>query len=282
MQKIAPDLYVEAFPGVTVGAFVTPAGVLCIDTPTHPADARRWRQKLAQVTNAPITYVVNLDHHRDRILGNQWFDAPVIAHEYTSDQIRQWPEVFKGGPSEAGADADLAVDLVGVRIVAPQITLSDHLTLILGGQEIRISAHPGPTLGALWVELPKAKITFVGDTITHADKASTPPFLGEANLPQWLEALTELRKPKYPATLIVPGRGLPLDKKGLKPMDDFLKLVKRKLEGLIKAKKTRLEAGALAEDMLTYFDTPHALRDHYTRRLRVGLERLFDAYALSQ
>ena len=43
MQKLAKDIYVESnFPGVTVGAILTSDGIICIDTPTHPADARRW------------------------------------------------------------------------------------------------------------------------------------------------------------------------------------------------------------------------------------------------
>ena len=42
MQKLAKDIYVESgFAGVTVGAVVTSEGIVCIDAPTHPADARR-------------------------------------------------------------------------------------------------------------------------------------------------------------------------------------------------------------------------------------------------
>ena len=80
MQKLAKDIYVEAgYAGVTVGAIVTPDGIVCLDAPTHPADARRWRLKLNQLSQQPVKYLINLDHHRDRVLGNQWFEAPVIA-----------------------------------------------------------------------------------------------------------------------------------------------------------------------------------------------------------
>src|SRR5262252_2749388 len=128
MQKLAKDIYVESgFAGVTVGAVVTAEGIVCIDAPTHAADARRWRLKLAQLSEAPIQFVINLDHHRDRVVGSQWFEAPVIAHEATSDRLRQLPELFKGGPSEGGADADLAPDLAGVRLVVPLLSLSDRV-----------------------------------------------------------------------------------------------------------------------------------------------------------
>ena len=89
MQKLAKDLYVESgFVGVTVGALLTSDGIICIDTPTHPVDARRWRQKLAQLSSRPVLFIINLDHHRDRVLGNQWFEAPVIAHESTYERVR--------------------------------------------------------------------------------------------------------------------------------------------------------------------------------------------------
>lgn len=276
MQKLAKDVYVESgFAGVTVGAVVTGEGIICIDAPTHPADARRWRLKLAQLTDRPVLYVVNLDHHRDRVLGSQWFEAPGIAHENTSERLRQLPELFKGGPSEAGADADLASDLAGVHLVAPQLTFTDRLTLCKGGREIRLVSRPGSAPGAIWVELPEEQIVFTGDALT----LGVPPLLQDGDLTAWLEALAELRKARYPARVIVPGRGEPTDKKGVKPMEDFLKLVRRRVESLVRAKKTRADAANLAETLVGSFEVPAGLRDHYVRRLRVGLEHVYDRLA---
>lgn len=275
MQKIAKDIYIgTSFAGVTVGAIFTPTGIICIDAPTQPADARRWRLKLSQVSSAPIELVINLDHHRDRVLGNQWLEAPVLAHENTLERVRQLPEVFKGSPSEAGADADLATDLIGVHVVPPQVTITDRLVLQKGDHELHVVWRPGVTAGNLWVEIPKEKIVFVGDTVTQ----NVPPFLQDGDLGRWLDSLAELRKPKFPANVVVPGRGLPTDKKGLKTMEDFLKVVRRKFESLSKAKKTRAEAGGLAEELLGHFTVSNTLREHYLRRLRVGLEHLFDSF----
>jgi glyoxylase-like metal-dependent hydrolase (beta-lactamase superfamily II) len=119
MQKLQ-DIVESNFPGVTVGAILTSDGIICIDTPTHPADARRWRLKLAQLSQKPVLFVVNLDHHRDRVLGNQWFEAPVVAHASTHERVRVLPELFKGGLTDAGADG-LATDLAGVPSSSPQL-----------------------------------------------------------------------------------------------------------------------------------------------------------------
>jgi len=278
MQKLAKDIYVEhGFLGVTVGAILTSDGIICIDTPTHPADARRWRLKLAQLSQKPVQFVVNLDHHRDRVLGNQWFAAPVIAHELTYERVRMLPELFKGGLTDAGADADLAPDLAGVRFVAPQLTFTNRLTLIKGGREIHLVHRPGSAPGAIWVELPAEQIVFTGDTVTN----DVPPILHDADPDVWLEALALLQKKKYPAKVIVPGRGTPTDKQGVKATEDFIKAVRRKVEAILRARKTRLDAALTATSLLEYFTVPHSLRDHYIRRLRTGLEHVYDVLAAS-
>jgi glyoxylase-like metal-dependent hydrolase (beta-lactamase superfamily II) len=279
MQRLAKDVYVESgFPGVTVGAIVTPDGIICVDTPTHPADARKWRLKLAQLSQKPIQFVINLDHHRDRVLGNQWFEAPVIAHDLTYERVRLLPEMFKGGFPEAGADMDLASDLAGVRVIPPQLTFADRMTLAKGAHEIRLFHRPGSAPGAIWVEIPAHQIVFVGDAVTH----HVPPPMLSADIDAWLENLAAVQKKKYPARVIVSGRGSPVDKPGVKTMESFLRVVRRKVEGLVRANKSRLEAAALADDMLGYFTVPASLREHYTRRLRAGLEHVYDAVTNAQ
>jgi glyoxylase-like metal-dependent hydrolase (beta-lactamase superfamily II) len=273
MQKLAKDIYVESgFAGVTVGAVVTAEGIVCIDAPTHAADARRWRLKLAQLSEAPIQFVINLDHHRDRVVGSQWFEAPVIAHEATSDRLRQLPELFKGGPSEGGADADLAPDLAGVRFVVPLLSLSERVELAVGGHALHLVRRPGSAPGAIWVELPAEKIVFTGDALT----LNAPPPMQEVDLDAWLDSLAELRKARFPAQVIVPGRGGPTDKKAVPAMQEFIRQARRKLQSLARTRKPRTEVGPLADDLIERFHVTHALREHYTRRLRAGLEHLYD------
>jgi cyclase len=225
------------------------------------------------LSQKPIQFIINLDHHRDRVLGNQWFEAPAIAHDLTYERVRLLPELFKGGFSEAGADVDLARDLAGVRVIPPQITFADRMTLVKGAHEIHLVHRPGSAPGAIWVEVPAHQIVFAGDAVTH----KVPPPMHSADLPLWIENLAALQKKKYPARVIVPGRGSPLDKAGVKEMESFLKVVRRKVENLVRAHKSRMEAAGLAENLLGHFTVPASLREHYTRRLRVGLEHIYDA-----
>lgn len=278
MQKLAKDIFVETkFPGVTVGAVVGPDGVVCIDTPTHPADARAWRQQLELATGKPIQFVINLDHHRDRTLGNQWFEAPVIAHELTYERVRMLPELYRNMPAEAGADSELVGDLSGLRAVPPQITFADRLTLVVGEREVHLVHRPGVTPGAVWVEIPSHGVVFTGDAVTH----KAPPFLLDADLDPWLDALAELRRKRTAARFIVPGRGAVTNKDGVKPTEDFLKLARRKAEAFVRSRKPRVELENVARDLLGKAPGPADLRHVYQRRIRAGLEHLYDQLTIT-
>jgi glyoxylase-like metal-dependent hydrolase (beta-lactamase superfamily II) len=278
MQKIAKDLLVETkFPGVTVGAIVGADGVVCVDAPTQPADARAWRQQLEQVTGKRIRFVIVLDHHRDRNLGVQWLEAPVIAHEQTYERLRLLPELYRNLPPEPGADSERVADLAGLRVVLPQISFTNRLTLAVGDREVYLSHRPGVMAGAIWVEIPSQGVVFTGDAVTH----KAPVLLGEADLDAWLDSLGELRKKRTPGRIVVPGRGGVTDKDGVKPTEDFLKLARRKVEAFVRGRKPRAELQALAGDLLGRPAGSAELRGLYQRRLHAGLEHLYDQLTIA-
>ncbi len=274
MHKLPSNVYVDSsFPGVTVGAIVTKQGIICVDTPSHPMDAQKWRAKLNQLSPKPILYVINTDHHRDRVLGNQWFEAPVIAHNFTGERLRLYPEILKGTMPDAVMDFEMAKEFAGVRVLSPQITFSEELVLLKGDHEIVLRHRPGSAPGALWVLLPKTGIVFTGDSVV----TDTHPFLGSADIGQWLASLNELRKVKFPAKHIVPGRGKPTDKESIKGMQDYLKLAGRKMDSLINGNRLRSEVAGVAVDLLKHFPVPDNQREAVGRRVRIDLERMYDA-----
>lgn len=272
MQKLVKDIFIETkFAGVTVGAVVGPEGIICIDAPTQPADARAWRQQLEQTTGKTIRFVVVLDQHRDRNLGCQWLEAPVVAHEQTYERLRTLPDLYKNSPAEPGADAELVDDVHGLRVILPQIVGAQRMVLRAGERELHLVHRPGVAPGALWVELPAEGLVFTGDAVTH----KVPPVLAEADLTGWLAGLADLRKTRWLKT-VIPGRGSAIHKDGLKPLEDVLKLAHRKVEALVKSKKPRTELEAVARELLGKYTVPVDLRAHYARRLRAGLEHVYD------
>jgi len=273
MHKLTSHIYVEtAFPGVTVGVIVTKQGLICVDTPTHPGDAQRWRLKLSQQFNRPILYVINTDHHRDRVLGNQWFESPVIAHTLTGERLRLYPEVLKSGTPDSSPDFELAKELAGVRVISPQVMFTEELILLKCDQEIILRHKPGSAPGSAWVLLPQAGVVFTGDAVVM----DTHPFLVDANFEQWAANLAELRKAKFPAKTIVPGRGKPTDKAHVKWMQDYLRVAGRKFEALLN-NRPRSEVVNMVADLLRQFPVSDSQREAVSRRLRLELERRYDA-----
>lgn len=261
-----------AYAGVTVGAVVTKAGIILIDTPTRPSEARQWREKLATLSTKPILYIINTDQHRDRVLGNQWFEAPVIAHEWVGERMRLYPEIIKSGGLDTTSDYDLMRELAGVRVIPPQITFSEELTLLKGEREIVVRHWPSQSPGSSWVMLPETGIVFTGDSVV----TDTHPRLAEANFETWLANLDALRKAKFPAKVVVPGRGKPTDKAGVKYTQDYLKAAKRKLDGLLKGNKSRLEAATVAAELIKQFPVHDSQREGVARRVRADVERWYD------
>lgn len=274
MYKLAAGIYAETgFKGANVGAVVSTDGILCVDTPTSPADSRKWRLKLAQLGGQPIRFVINTDHHRDRVLGNQWFEAPVIAHEATGARLRAYPEVYKPDLDGMGNDLELADDLGGIRIVVPQLTFRERLTLVRGKREIHLLHKPGSTPGAIWVHFPEDEIVFTGDAVV----VNTAPFLAEADIEAWLEHLAELRKPKFPAQVIVPGRGPRTDKEGVKATIGFLRAVRRKVERLA-SRRGAASAGTaeIVAELIGHLSISESERAHVSRRIKHGLDHLVE------
>jgi glyoxylase-like metal-dependent hydrolase (beta-lactamase superfamily II) len=274
MHKLAGNIYVEtAFSGVTVGAIVTKAGIVVVDTPTRPTDARAWREKLHALSPKPVLYVINTDQHRDRVLGNQWFDAPVIAHEWAGERMRLYPELIKSTGFDVAVDYELMRELAGVRVQPPQITFSEEISLMKGEREIIVRHMPAQSRGAAWVLVPDAGVVFTGDSVV----LDVHPRFADADLDKWMLSLEELSKAKYPAKTIVPGRGKPTDKDGVKFTHDYLKSARKRLDTLTKAGRTRADAATVAAELLKQFPVPDAQRDLVARRVRSDAERWYDA-----
>jgi glyoxylase-like metal-dependent hydrolase (beta-lactamase superfamily II) len=274
MHKLAGNVYVDtSFPGVTVGAVITKAGIVCIDTPTRPSDARAWRERLATFSPKPIRWMINTDHHRDRVLGNQWFDAPVIAHEWSGERLRLYPEIIKSSGLDTSSDYDLLRELSGVRVVPPQITFSHELTLLEGEANIVIRHMAGQSPGAVWVLLPETGVVFTGDTVV----LDAHPPLAEADFPVWQANLEELNNAHSPLKTIIPGRGKPGPKTIMKYTQHYLKVARRLLDSALKTNRGRADAATVAAELLKQFPVHDSQRDAVARRVRAEVERWCDA-----
>ena len=279
MEKIASHVYVESgYRGCTVGAILTPDGVVCVDTPMLPADARHWREQIKQLTDKPIRYVIFTDGHRDRILGQQWLGGLVVAHEQTYEKIRGFSDAFRQQVVEFllhhGAPQAAEEVSHSLQLALPQITIGDGgvLTLHLNKPRIVIRPVGGATPGSVWVELPDQGVSFVGDVVT----LTTHPFMSEANTAVWLQRLTELRSTKYFAKKIVPGRGAVYHKEETQKISAYLLDMRSRLQKLMTQHRGKIDSGELLPHFLDRFPVPHGETERVQRRIRTGLERVHE------
>ena len=285
MDKLSPHVYVETgYRGSTVGAIVTPLGVICVDTPLLPADARHWRQQIAQVTRQPIAYLIYTDGHRDRVLGHQWLGGQPVAHETTWEKMRSYGDTLRQQVVEFLAHhgaPDAASEISQhLQLGFPHLTVADRSTLTLHSAKPGVVVRPvgGANPGSVWVELPDQGIVFTGDLLT----LNTHPFMSEANTRVWLERLAELRDPNYSATKIVPGRGATCRRADTQKVTDYLSEMRAQMQLMLTARRGKFDPAELAPNFIDRFAIPPGEHERVQRRVKTGLEKVAEELKLEK
>lgn len=280
MQEVADRIYVETnFALVTVGAVLTKKGWVCIDTPPYPRDAHKWRAHLQDISSLPVQYVINTDHHRDRILGNVWFEAPVVAHTHAAEVMLALRNAFISQAAEdMSANDNELVEIASLKPVPPQISFSRSLQIECGGREFNLSYHPGATWGSLWISVQDERVLFVGDTVVTGQH----PVITEASSKEWLNTLRSLRHDRFSDWIIIPGRGEIDGVAATERLSEYLRVARRRVTSIVRAGRPRAEVGIIAAGFLDYFPIDSATRDEALRRIRTGLEAIYEELRNSQ
>jgi len=270
MREVTSGVFWETkFLGVRVGAVAGDDGMLLVDCPIRAEDSREWLATLADLGRP--RYLAALDYHPDRVLGARTLDLPLIAHDLTRQVIGGWPDTFKGNTAPIGAEADRLKRVTGVRKAIPELTFSDFMVLHMGAREVVLQHHPGPTAGSIWVEIPEARLAFIGDAVM----LSEPPYLGEADPESWLATLEAARKPPYDRYTLLPSKEARVRGDEIAAMIRFLRKIINRLERLGSKGASAEAAAASASSLLDGFRLSAARREQALLRLQTGLARLY-------
>jgi glyoxylase-like metal-dependent hydrolase (beta-lactamase superfamily II) len=268
MQEITKNIYIEdQFLGVTLGVIVTPRGLIQIDAPPSPEDARSWRASLMNLGGGIDRLLINMDAHPDRTLGARAMDCTVVAHEKTALIFRTRPSTFKAQGEETGADWESIPGLGSVRWAPPEISFLDQMSLHWGTSPVLLESHAGPSNGSIWVRMPVEKVVFVGDMIMK----NQPPFLAGSNLKAWLESLNLLLESEYKGYTFISSRGGVVTPTVIKAQYDFLKHIHDKLSKSTSKKPNPAAVEKMVASLLTWFKAPAARQKQFAQRLRYGL-----------
>jgi cyclase len=275
VQEIAPNIFVESgYHGANVAFIVTGQGVILIDTPMLPEEARHWQDQIGQRTREPITYILNTDHHRAHVIGNQFFPtATVIAHELAWKEMKSYGDSFRTRLLNMYRDRiPEAVDVwkTDLQIIQPQVTFSGRTLLYRGDKEIHLIPVGGHTPATTVIYFPQERLLFAGDVVV----TNRPPFLSQGNTKEWLEALTYLRKLRY--DILIPGHGELTGKEATEAMSEYLRMVRRKVRSAYRSGLSKADTARTLSHLIHFWPIPPFEKPKADRRFKSGLGRVWN------
>jgi cyclase len=275
IREIAPGIFVETeYHGANVAFIVTGEGVVLIDTPMLPDEARQWLVEIRQRTDQEILYIINTDHHRAHVIGNQYFPtATVIAHEHAWKEMKSYGDSFRTRLINMYRERiPEAVEewKEHLEIIKPEITFTGRTILYKGDKEMHLIPVGGHTLATSVIHFPNEKLLFTGDAVV----TNRPPFLSQGNTKEWLEALTYLRKLRYDT--LIPGHGELTGKEATEKMSEYLRMVRRKVRSAYRAGLPKADTARSLSHLIRFWPIPPFEKPKADRRFKSGLGRVWN------
>jgi cyclase len=275
IREIAPNIFVEtAYHGANVAFIVTGEGVILIDTPMLPKEARHWRGEIRKRTGEEILYILNTDHHRAHVIGDQHFPtATVIAHEHAWKEMKSYGDSFRTrliNMYRERIPEAVTEWKETLEIIKPQVTFTGRTILFKGDKEIHMIPVGGHTPATTVIYFPNERLLFSGDVVV----TNRPPFLSQGNTKQWLQALTYLRKLRY--DVLIPGHGELTGKEATENMSNYLRLVRRKVRSAYRSGLAKADTARSLSHLIRYWPIPSFEKPKADRRFKSGLGRVWN------
>jgi glyoxylase-like metal-dependent hydrolase (beta-lactamase superfamily II) len=193
------------------GFVVTSDGVAVFDALGTPSLGWALLQAIRKTSDKPIRYVIASHYHADHIYGLQAFrdhtSALIVAQERAGEYKENNEET-----ADEKADARLEQRRSALypwvddktRVVPPDITFRDRMTIVLGDRRLTlIYAGPAHSSSDMMMMVEPDKVLFAGDIVQN----SRIPHMNsdDVSTVQWLNALAEVEK--LDPAFIIPGHG---------------------------------------------------------------------------
>jgi cyclase len=180
------------------GFVVGDRSVVSIDACSTQRRTRAYLDRIAAVTTAPVTTLINTHHHGDHTYGNCVFGpVTIIGHELCRAEVVNTGLLGNLGIWEP-------VDWGELRVTPPTVTFTDRLRVWSDDTLLEVSyvGQPAHTSNDSVIWLPHARVLFCGDLLFNGGT----PFLLMGSVTGAIEVLSKVIAP-IPARTIVPGHG---------------------------------------------------------------------------
>lgn len=275
MREISPGVFVETDQrGANYGAVLTTDGFVIIDTPIVPKQAIAFRNELQRVADGkPCLYIINTDHHRGHIVGNQFFvPTPVIAHDIAWKHMKGYGDNFKQRVVDSfKKEPEIQAQFSEIQIIVPKITFSHRLDIVRGGRDMRIIKVGGHTAATSVIWMPNERILFVGDAVW----VDQHPYMAQANSKEWLDGLTFIRK--FKADQIVPGRGPVCGREATERMSEYIRYMRARVRLFHRQGKTKQETvQTVLREVVGWFPISPAFKSKTESQIKQGIGRIWN------
>jgi len=273
-EELAPGIFINThYRGCTPGFIHTEEGIILVDAPLIPKQAKDWRAQIEEeYPDLPLLYMVNTDHHRGHALGNQYFmPCKVIAHERAHKEMSGYTENFKERVRNSfKREPEIQAQLDNIIIIPPHVTFTHNATLLYGEREVELIYVGGHTPATSIVWLPDDRVCFVGD-IVWVDQH---PYMAQADSLEWLRALDFIRN--LDAEFLVPGHGPVCGAEATYKVGEYITFMRERVRDYYHEGKTKNETkSGLVSEMLEWFPVPPERKAKIESQIKSGLNRVY-------
>ena len=161
VEKLKDNLFVLKGGGGNTAVFVTATGVVVVDT-KNPGWGKPILDKIRELTDKPVTTIINTHTHGDHVSGNVEFPATVdvVTHENAKVSMAKMLAPSGFPPSKA---TETIFEANGGRGL-PKRTFTDKMTIGSGNDQVDLLYFGrGHTGGDAWVVFPMLRVMHAGD-----------------------------------------------------------------------------------------------------------------------
>ena len=210
MQQLGKNIYVETgYDWANVGAVITEAGGVLIDSPVRPSDSKHWQDVVRVLHPKGARFLITTDYHGDHVTGSSFIEGinetvNFLAPQYAYDEITKGDnafskEIFVNTLRDLG-HVEEADTITNAPVPLPTHCWEETMVLHLAPLTFHIKRMGGHSPATSAVLVPEEGVLFSSDVVSH-----TGGGMRDANLADWIRALEWIES--LPVDTIVPGHG---------------------------------------------------------------------------
>ena len=197
---------------------------LVVDSGPTYQYAQQAYKKMQQISNLPVSYVVNTHIHDDHWLGNGYYKE-IGATIIGSSAFKTLPKLDKTRMQKRISKEAYQKTTQ----VFPTIFVESTKILDINGKKVHIIAinHKAHTNSDLLVYIPSQKLLFAGDLVFNGRL----PSMRDGNINGWIKALEKIKK--MDVKYIIGGHGTLVSKKSVDFTYNYLTTLKNQVANLL-------------------------------------------------